>query len=139
MKIDNTKWYRINYEKLTFSYKPNEIPADPKVDETPIQHETIANPQLDTVQTHTETVAYPTMGGPITKELKNIKNKPIVEKNLDVAQSVIQYLNDKTGKHFKSQFAATRKFINGRIKEGYTQDDFIRVSDLKTKQWLKMN
>ncbi|PIC86110.1 hypothetical protein CSV72_09850 [Sporosarcina sp. P20a] len=86
--------------------------------------------------THIETVAYPTLGRPITKELKNIKNKPIVEKNLDVAHSVIQYLNDKTGKHFKPQSAATRKFINGRIKEGYTQEDFIRVIDLKTKQWL---
>ncbi|WP_158231856.1 MULTISPECIES: conserved phage C-terminal domain-containing protein [unclassified Sporosarcina] len=42
----------------------------------------------------------------------------------------------KTGKHFKPQSAATRKFINGRIKEGYTQEDFIRVIDLKAKQWL---
>ncbi|PIC67998.1 MULTISPECIES: conserved phage C-terminal domain-containing protein [unclassified Sporosarcina] len=136
MKIDNTKWYRIDYEQLPFSYKPNEIPANPTWDATPPQHESTANPQLDAVPTHTETVAYPTMGRPITKELKNIKNKPIVEKNLDVAHSVIQYLNDKTGKQFKPQSAATHKFINGRIKEGYTQEDFIRVIDLKTKQWL---
>ncbi|PIC70823.1 hypothetical protein CSV77_05795 [Sporosarcina sp. P16b] len=136
MKIDNTKWYRIDYENLPFSYKPNDIPNNPKRDAAPPQHETTANPQLDAVPTQTETVAYPTMGRPITKELKNIKNKPIVEKNLDVAHSVIQYLNDKTGKQFKPQSAATRKFINGRIKEGYTQEDFIRVIDLKTKQWL---
>ncbi|PID13906.1 replication protein [Sporosarcina sp. P34] len=136
MKIDNTKWYRIDYENLPFSYKPNEIPADSKWDGAPPQLETTTYPQLDAVPTHIETVAYPTMGRPITKELKKLKNKPIVEKNLDVAQSVIQYLNDKTGKQFKAESAATRKFINGRIKEGYTQDDFIRVIDLKTKQWL---
>jgi len=136
MKIDNTKWYRIDYEQLPFSYKPNEIPADPKWDTAPPQLETTTNLQWDAVQTHTGTKAYPTMGRPITKELKKLKNKPIVEKNLDVAHSVIQYLNDKTGKQFKSQSAATRKFINGRIKEGYTKEDFIRVIDLKTKQWL---
>ncbi|PIC99904.1 conserved phage C-terminal domain-containing protein [Sporosarcina sp. P29] len=136
MKIDNTKWYRIGYEQLPSSYKQSEIPDDPIADETPSQHETTANSQSDAVPTHSETVVYPTMGRPITKELKNIKNKPIVEKNLDVAHSVIQYLNDKTGKQFKAESAATRKFINGRIKEGYTQEDFMRVIDLKTKQWL---
>ncbi|PIC58300.1 hypothetical protein CSV81_03920 [Sporosarcina sp. P10] len=139
MKIDNTKWYRIDYEQLPSVYKPSEIPADPKWDVAPTQHETPTNPQLDAVPTHTGTVAYPTMGRPITKELKNKKNKknkPIVENHLDVAHSVIQYLNDKTGKQFKAESAATRKFINGRIKEGYTQEDFIRVIDLKTKQWL---
>ena len=94
------------------------------------------NPHSDAMPTHSDTVAYPTMGRPIIKELKNIKNKPIVEKNLDVAHSVIQYLNDKTGKQFKPQSAAARKFINGRIKESYTQEDFMRVIDLKTKQWL---
>lgn len=44
--------------------------------------------------------------------------------------------DDKTGKRFKAEFPATRKFINSRIKEGYTREDFIRVIDLKTKHWL---
>ena len=79
------------------------------------------------------------MRKPITKELKeslNIKNKTIVEMNLDVTQFVIQYLNDKTGKQFKSESAATRKFINSLIKNDYTQEDLIRVIDLKAGQWL---
>ena len=77
MKIDNTKWYRIDYEKLPSSYKQSEIPADPIVDETPSHHETTVNPQSGAVTTYSETVAYPPMGRPITKELKNIKNKPL--------------------------------------------------------------
>ena len=56
--------------------------------------------------------------------------------NLDVTQFVIQYLNDKTGKQFKSESAATRKFINSLIKNDYTQEDLIRVIDLKAGQWL---
>ncbi len=136
MKIDNTKWYRINYENLPFSYTPSETPANPKEDDTRTQHEIVANSQVDTVQTHTELAAYTTVGLPITKELKTSKNKTFVENNLDVAQCVINYLNDKTGKQFKANSAATRNFIHGRIKEGYTQQDFIRVIDLQTKKWL---
>ncbi|PIC61545.1 DNA replication protein DnaD, partial [Sporosarcina sp. P12(2017)] len=55
MKIDNTKWYRIDYEKLPSVYKPSEIPADPKWDAAPNQRETLADPQLDAVPTHTGT------------------------------------------------------------------------------------
>lgn len=62
------------------------------------QYEMIANPQLDTVPTHTGMMAYPTMGRPITKELKNIKIKTIVEMNLDGAQFIINYLKDETEK-----------------------------------------
>lgn len=136
MKIDNTKWYRINYENLPFPYVPNEIPASPKKDDTPTQRERVTDPHADTVLTQSESVACTTVGRPITKELKTTKNKTSVENNLDVAQCVIHYLNDKTGKQFKADSAATRKFIHGRMKEGYTQQDFIRVIDLQTKKWL---
>ena len=61
----------------------------------------IANPQLDTVLTHTGTLAYPTMGRSITKELKNIKIKTIVEMNLGGAHLIINYLNDKIRKPFE--------------------------------------
>ena len=56
--------------------------------------------------------------------------------NLDVAHMVIQYLNDKTGKQYKASSAATKKFIAGRVKEGYTQEDFMKVVDLKVSQWI---
>ncbi|PID14410.1 hypothetical protein CSV63_12855 [Sporosarcina sp. P34] len=48
----------------------------------------------------------PKSAKPITKELKEslkIKNKTIVEKNLDVAHIIINYLNDKTEKQYKIQ------------------------------------
>jgi uncharacterized phage protein (TIGR02220 family) len=50
---------------------------------------------------------------------------------------IINYLNEKTGQHYKSTTEATRKSINGRLKEGYTVDDFKKVIDIKTSQWLK--
>ncbi len=69
-----------------------EIPADSLLDVAPIQPEMTVDPQWNAMLYHTGTMAYPTLGRPITKELKrtlNIKNKTIVEMNLDVAHVVI--------------------------------------------------
>lgn len=49
---------------------------------------------------------------------------------------IIDYLNQKTGKHFKDNAKATVSYINGRIREGYTVDDFKTVIDTKTAQWI---
>ena len=49
---------------------------------------------------------------------------------------VIDYLNAKTGKRFKASSKATVRHIRARIAEGYELDDFRRVIDTKTAQWL---
>ena len=49
---------------------------------------------------------------------------------------VIDYLNEKTGKHYRSKAAATRKLIKARFADGYTLDDFRHVIDVKVSQWL---
>ncbi|MYV04431.1 conserved phage C-terminal domain-containing protein [Furfurilactobacillus milii] len=51
-------------------------------------------------------------------------------------QSVIDYLNEKTGKHFKHT-AANKTLIMARHKEGYNADDMRKVIDNKTADWLK--
>lgn len=53
-----------------------------------------------------------------------------------VFEEVIGYLNLKTGKNFRWQTKDTQKKINGRISDGYTVDDFKRVIDNKTSEWL---
>ncbi len=50
-------------------------------------------------------------------------------------EEIVAYLNAKTGKHFKADSAANVRFINSRIKEGYTIDDFKKVIDNKTAEW----
>ncbi|WP_158232087.1 conserved phage C-terminal domain-containing protein [Sporosarcina sp. P16b] len=123
MKIDNTKWYRIDYTRL---------PASAFV------HEQVTCSEPPRAPVEVEQVHVAELGKPITKELKEslkIKNKDQVEMNLDVAHVVINYLNEKTGKQFKATSATTKKFIAGRVKEGYTQQDFIQVIDLKVSQW----
>ncbi|ARF12979.1 conserved phage C-terminal domain-containing protein [Sporosarcina ureae] len=124
MKIDNTKWYRIDYTKLPVSTFELEQVTCSEVPCAPVEVKQVHVPEL---------------GKPITKELKEsliIKNKDQVEINLDVAHSVIDYLNDKTGKQFKATSPATKKLIGGRLKEGYTREDFMKVIDLKASQWM---
>jgi len=51
-------------------------------------------------------------------------------------QDIIAYLNEKTGKGFKASTGATRSLINARWAEGYRKEDFQRVIDTKSTQWL---
>ena len=48
---------------------------------------------------------------------------------------IIDYLNMKTGKHYRPHTAETRGKIITRLKEGYTVADFKQVIDTKARQW----
>ena len=48
---------------------------------------------------------------------------------------VIEYLNQKTSKKFKSSSQKTKTLIHARVNEGFTLEDFIRVIDIKVSQW----
>jgi uncharacterized phage protein (TIGR02220 family) len=52
---------------------------------------------------------------------------------------ILTHLNKVTGKNFK-EIASNSKFIIGRLKEGYTEEDLIRVIDNKSKdEFFKAN
>ena len=53
----------------------------------------------------------------------------------DIAEKVIQYLNDKTGRSFRAVPSQT-KFIEARIAEGATPQDLIAVINRKCMEWL---
>ena len=54
----------------------------------------------------------------------------------DICIEVLNYLNEKAKKAYKP-VKSNLDFIKGRIKEGYSKDDLIRVVDLKCSQWMK--
>ena len=65
-----------------------------------------------------------------------------VKENKDIIKSVIEYLNTKTNKKFKYSSKKTIDLINARLNEGFVINDFEKVIDNKTKDWLndiKMN
>lgn len=80
---------------------------------------------------------------PISYNLLPISNNQIPITNLKenkkesdpFAEDVISYLNFKTGRHYRVT-AKTLGYINGRVNEGYTTEDFKRVIDKKVKDWM---
>ncbi|NCD10903.1 MAG: DNA replication protein, partial [Negativicutes bacterium] len=50
-------------------------------------------------------------------------------------QSIIDYLNEKSGKNYKASSAANKKLIKARWNEGYREEDFAKVVDNKVIDW----
>jgi uncharacterized phage protein (TIGR02220 family) len=80
------------------------------------------------------------------QELKECKNKDIVlpdkSNNHIPYKEIVDYLNLKSKKNFKIENKITRQHIKARWNEGFKADDFKKVIDVKSKQWLtdeKMN
>ena len=65
------------------------------------------------------------------------KNCRLSDKSSTVVSEIIDYLNQKTGKHFRKSIANTTRAIHARIKEGFTVDDFKAVIDKKVIEWGK--
>ena len=55
-------------------------------------------------------------------------NKYIVE--------ILDYLNSKTNSNYKTTTKSTIQKINARFKEGFTLEDFKKVIDKKTDEWM---
>ena len=62
-------------------------------------------------------------------------NQELLSSKLDVAEKIIQYLNDKTGRKYRASPSQT-KFIVARIAEGATPHDLIAVINRKCIEWL---
>ena len=60
---------------------------------------------------------------------------PITDSLNPTYVEIINYLNEKTGKSFSPNTKKTQEFINGRIADGYTLDDFKAVIDKKVAAW----
>ena len=72
---------------------------------------------------------------------KDINNNGIINNSLSSKHDnlyieIINYLNLKTGKNFKSNSKATNTLIQARLKDGYTVDEFKKLIDNKCDQWL---
>ncbi|GEN83597.1 hypothetical protein SLU01_19090 [Sporosarcina luteola] len=120
MKMDKTKWYRIDYSKC-------HVPTGQNA------------PSMGAKRTDGEGQNAPCDEGKmppaITKEIKRVKTDN-VDKALDTASQIINHLNFKTGKNFSSRSKATQRLINARLSEGHALEDFKTVIDVKAKQWL---
>ena len=54
----------------------------------------------------------------------------------DIIEQIVHYLNEATSKKFRVSNGTTQKLIVARIKEGFTVNDFCKVIDNQSQQWL---
>ena len=69
----------------------------------------------------------------------NLNKKQLVEQKPDPPipyREIIDYLNQKAGKNFKHSAAGNKKVIKARWNEGYRLDDFEKVIEVKSAEWL---
>ena len=77
----------------------------------------------------------------------NINKRNIKEKSGDFSagtssdnipySEIVDYLNERTGKHYRASSQKTRRLIKARLNECYTVDDFKKVIDNKCLEWLR--
>lgn len=58
------------------------------------------------------------------------------ENNNNIYSLVIDYLNKKASTNYRPTTKNTQSFINARVKEGYAVEDFKKVIDSKSREWL---
>ena len=59
--------------------------------------------------------------------------------NINIYSEIIEYLNSKANTKYRVNNKKTRASINARITEGFTIDDFKKVIDIKSAEWLNTN
>jgi uncharacterized phage protein (TIGR02220 family) len=69
----------------------------------------------------------------LEKKLRQPQVKP--KTNDELIEKIIGFLNECTGKSFKTNSKVAISNINARLKEGYTLDDFVKVISVKATKW----
>lgn len=74
----------------------------------------------------------------IEKEIKNTKSDKSDGASIftKLCNEVVDYLNQKAKSNFKATTKATQTKIRARLAEGFRVDDFKKVIDIKTAEWL---
>lgn len=71
----------------------------------------------------------------IDKEIDKEKKYIVSDKSDTIYQSVVSYLNQRANTSYRTTSKLTQQLIQARMKEGFTEADFYKVIDHKTKTW----
>ena len=124
-----------NYNQL--SYDRTTWYALPKFEQSVVQNQTVNCSDLNNEWFKNEQPI--PINYQLTKQLTT-ENKDIVEQSSTAPipyEEIVQYLNQKTGKNFKSTSKATQRHIKARFTDGFVLDDFKQVIDNKCGDWLR--
>lgn len=72
----------------------------------------------------------------IRVEKKTHRNESLSGKPDDIPyREIVEYLNEKSGKAYKATTPKTKRMIHARWAEGYREEDFRTVIELKCAEW----
>lgn len=123
-----------NYNQL--AYDRTTWYALPKFEQTLVQKQTLICSNLNNERSKSEQPI--PINYQLTNQLTTYK-RDIVEQSPTTPipyAEIIDYLNQKTGKHFKATSEENQRYIRARFKKKFTVDDFKKVIDIKTAQWM---
>ncbi|NRD79797.1 conserved phage C-terminal domain-containing protein [Bacillus sp. BRMEA1] len=123
LKMDQTKWYTIDYHKLKELEEDQSVVSSDQFESPAGQPE----PKISADQAEERSklaLPIPEISSESTSE-----KIPFVE--------IIHYLNEKTKSDYKLSTMKTQDLIRARLSEGFTLEDFKKVIDIKTAEWLE--
>lgn len=137
-KIDSTKWYSIEYQKLN----ENQVDVPPVGTKCPAEQPNLSPPAMgQSVPTNNQRLSETT-----TREIKDIVRSPQnghsdvtqkIDKQLqkETVYRVVDYLNRKLGTKYQEKSKITANLIKARLADGFAPEDFKTVIDKKVKEW----
>lgn len=141
LKLDKTKWYTIDYEKINklglTLFNPSSLEAkeySARIHTDLVSTGTNITSSADLDEQSAVSKCFIERTVPVqaipdtTSDTTTKKEIPIVE--------ILDYLNHKTNSHYRPTTGKTKRLIQSRINEGFTLADFKKVIDLKTAEWL---
>ncbi len=123
LKLDKTKWYTIDYEKLAEIEDDGQDFIVSPLGQTGTSRVTVCPNEGDN------------LGQAIPEITSESSSKNSTKKEIPFSE-IISYLNKKTNSNFRATTKKTKELITARWNEGFVLEDFTRVIDLKTDEWL---
>jgi len=124
--FDKTKWYAVNYEVIDGMSK--RIAQNEQTNESKRANGTAQNEQPNTID-------YPETTSETNKDNMSSSN----EHDRIPYSEIVEYLNEKTNSQYRPTLKKTKTLIKARFNDGFTFDDFKKVIDVKTAEWLNDN
>jgi uncharacterized phage protein (TIGR02220 family) len=126
-KMGRTKWYTIDYEKLKeLGMEPFEQTPNDAIDESV--------PSCGQIDARSESERSE-VDATVNQAIPKTTTETTTETKIPY-KAVIDYLNGKTGAGYKPGSKKSKTLIRARWREGFRLEDFQKVIDLKTAEWL---
>lgn len=93
------------------------------------------NENVDTLSTKTLIPYHEKQGQPINENIED-NNTINTKLNINIYTPVIDYLNSKCSTSYKTTSNKTKACIDARTNEGFVLEDFKKVIDIKSAEWL---